>query len=362
MINPDFYIQKSILDVIFAPFINLADYFIAFEHYQFQILSWISWILYCGIILAIKKRNLNIIPKSFLLFWFLAIFVLFVRYPGNHLISKDPDQILVDYHSHTYYSWDGIASLDRSISYHKANGFDAFAITEHNLIYPKPIKETEPVIILGQEISKNGIFQLTLNDATVAALWWQHTSFDEMIKNPITAYEISNMGHRKIKPKLGQSNLPKIGVTDWHGWGFRANTWTAVKIPNWKKLTYKEKQTALVDALKGKYEVTVIEQKRNEIKNNLRYFFEPFFGLFYILNSQNFVGLLSWFIWALIAIYLVKFRFFWITTGSTILIFGVKFLITWNSISEYNKSLKTVAISFILIGLMSILVALKKER
>ncbi|MCP4482573.1 MAG: hypothetical protein GY817_07370 [bacterium] len=390
-VTTEFFIQKSWLDVIFSPFIDIADYFIHFQAYQPQITSWFIWIILAGVILAIKHKKAILILKAFLLFCFLVIFILFIRYPGNKLVSKNPENILVDYHSHTYYSWDGMASLERSLAYHKANGFDAFAITEHDILHPNIIITEDPVIILGEELKGRDNYHLIynidkkidaralnhdinrinkkvdeMNGVICAALWWEHSSFDKLQKKPIDAYEIANMGHRtsnniNVEKSINDPRLPKIGTTDWHGWAFRATIWTAVKIPHWQEMTFKEKQKSLVHTLKGNYRTQVIEQKREEVHNNLRYIFEPFIGLFYLLTAKNFINLVSWFIWIIILTFLYKKKLSWLILGVTIFSYGLKFFITWYLVSAYNRSLKTVAISFIIVGILAVFVALKKR-
>lgn len=402
----NFFIQKSLFEIIFSPFVDLADYFMRFDNYGFQISAWLGWMLFAGCLISlIRKKSAFIIFKFFLLFWFLVIFVLFFRYSGNHIVSKNPDKILVDYHSHTRYSWDGMASIDRSLNYHKANGFDAYAITEHDFILPEAInvdvfnKPNYPVVIFGEELRDQNIYHLVHHvsqsiDANLlqhdinkirsevdkssgvisAALWWEHSKFQDIINKPIDAYEIANMGHRIFDKKeytesvqyAKKHNIPVIGSTDWHGWGYRATIWTVLTIPDWKDMTYEKKQTALVDTLKGKYQTTVLEHTRyNEIKNNFRYAFEPLFGLFYLLTAKDFISLCFWVIWIFLTILFIKFitrknieYLFWLISGTGILLFGIKLFFIWQAISQYNKSLRNVAIFFAIIGILSIITSI----
>ena len=434
VVAADFSIKTGFWNTIFCPFSQIPNYFLHFEEYRIQLISWVGWFFMLGIFLFIylkirqkldiKKnivsskfvaQNLSSIflLKIFLSFWLLLIFVIFFPYSGNKIQPSNPDEVIVDFHSHTYYSWDAMASFERSLDFHKKNGYDAYFTTEHDSVLTERtnvsyLKNSEIFVGFGEEVpDQNGVYHLFYNiksaitrdqlnnsnyDSTIstlqkndgvssAALWWQNISLDGLLQKKFGVVEVSNMGHRNYRginigeaiQKFKEQKIQMIGTTDWHGWGYKSYVWTAVKISNWKNLDYSQKQAALLDALKGKYETRVLEYKKlDEKKTLVRYIFEPFFGLFYLLTSQNFWCLAIWFFWIFLFVKISqlvyaknKVHLFWLIVFVINLGMSLKFYIQWQDIKAYNKTLNHLAIYFLLVAGLALLVSFfsfRKEK
>ena len=427
----DFSIKTDFWDIIFCPFSQIPDYFLHFEEYRLQLISWFAWFFAIGIILFIfikirRKRDLkqdlsssnfvieNSSPmfflKIFLTFWLLIIFVIFFPYPGNKIQPSNPDEIIVDFHSHTYYSWDAMSSFKRSIDFHKKNGYDAYFTTEHDLVLADKtnvdfLKNSDIFVGFGEEVPDfDGVYHLIFNIKTAitraelsgsnyestisnlnknqgiaaAALWWQNTSIHGILQKKFACAEISNMGHRNYRGinieeairKFKEQKIQMIGTTDWHGWGYKSYIWTAIKIPNWKNMNYIEKENTLLDALRGKYQTRVLEYKMLGQKTTLmRYIFEPFFGIFYMLSSQSFLCLAIWFFWIFIFVKAIKFvytknkvHFFWFLVSYINFAMALKFYIQWQDIKMYNKTLNNLAIYFLVVSILALIVGMKKKN
>ena len=68
-----------------------------------------------------------------IIFWIaLLAVIIFAPLPNNRIVNHDPDALLVNTHSHTEWSHDGLISQEKLMRWHAHNGFDAFFITDHN--------------------------------------------------------------------------------------------------------------------------------------------------------------------------------------------------------------------------------------
>ena len=140
-----------------------------------------------------------------------------------------------------------------------------------------------------------------------------------------------------------------IGSSNWHGWGSASYIWTSVRIENWPNLNNKEKEEAIVEALRNRKTnlFKVILYDRIKPQNRLRYLFEPFVGAFYYFSSSDGFQLLSWIIWSIIfylLLCLIRIKpvvFNLIVIGVALLLFskGVIFLNLWVRYLEYNETL-----------------------
>lgn len=435
-IASDFFIQTNFWNILFCPFSQIPNYFLHFEEYRFQLVSWFGWFFLLGIFMFIflkikqkicVKKNLvctNFVNqntgsifflKIFLSFWLLLIFVIFFPYSGNKIqkTNSQSDEIIVDFHSHTYYSWDAMASFKRSIDFHKANGYDAYFMTEHDLILPEKTKvdvlKTKDIFVgFGEEVpNQDGLYHLFFNIKTAvlrpelasanytdtmlslkninaiasSALWWEDISLEGLLEKNFSSVEISNMGHRNYRgidieyviKKFRSKKIQMLGTTDWHGWGYISYIWTAVKIPNWQNMSYEQKEKALFDTLNGKYETRVLEYKKiDEKKTLIRYIFEPFFGIFYLLSSQSFLCLIIWFVWIFIFQKIIKFIYsknkvhlFWLLAFFINLSMSLKFHLQFQTVKEYNKTLNHLGEYFLIISGLCLLVSFivfKKEK
>ncbi len=84
--------------------------------------------------------------------------ILLLNLPGWHLQVIDLDLIIVDLHTHSTYSHDGLVALEENFSKHAWQEFDLFVFTEHNLYDTAKIYNLchthpdWPFMAVGQEI------------------------------------------------------------------------------------------------------------------------------------------------------------------------------------------------------------------
>ncbi|MFC1485150.1 PHP domain-containing protein [bacterium] len=407
----DLFISESFWRILFSPFLDIPDYFLRFGEYRLQIFSWLFWLEFFALLIFLKnkltkpfKSNPIIFFKTFLVFLALIVYVIFIPYGGNKIESIDKNNVIINFHSHTSYSWDGMASISRSLNYHKANGYDAYCITDHDYVLSDFVNiktfqknPKNPVVCFGTEIyDQEGTHHLLFglpksinleksgrnfnqikkivkknNGLVCAALWWKHEPITKILEKKVDALEISNMGHRTLSKEefrktieltIGK-NIPLIGVTDWHGWGYVSYVWTVFKIPGWHDLSYEHKQNEVINSLKGKYPGRVLEYKRlGEIENKFRYIFEPFFGIFYLLTAKKFFGILAWLFWSILFFGIYKFLkqknktyLFWFFFSLTCFFLSIIFLIKWIPVSFNNKSLTEVSIYFFVASILNLI-------
>ena len=88
--------------------------------------------------------------------------IIYLPLPANTIINNNEQTILINTHSHTEFSHDGIISTKGLQLWLKKNGFDAFFITDHNhhLQTMKAVQAQdqgtlpeEPLMIVGEEFS-----------------------------------------------------------------------------------------------------------------------------------------------------------------------------------------------------------------
>ncbi|MDZ7605617.1 MAG: PHP domain-containing protein [Cyclobacteriaceae bacterium] len=175
--EPDFEIQVSWLRIFFEPVLGVLLCFNRAFYALNEILVLLYWILglfaVYTLVQSIRLKGKTHI-KQFLLsqllnlpvlvgLWFaLLVILIFVPQHNDRIINKTADWVLVNTHSHTEFSHDGLISQEGLWKWHKRNGFDAFFITEHNnhnrsLEFVKRQRNNEfpadPAVFCGEEFS-----------------------------------------------------------------------------------------------------------------------------------------------------------------------------------------------------------------
>ncbi|MDI6640959.1 MAG: hypothetical protein QME68_01435 [Elusimicrobiota bacterium] len=348
----DFEIYTPFYLYLIEPLVGISDYFLSFYNIKCQLLSWVLWIFsFCVIIGVLYKKPIWKIPIIYFLsiLWFIVLitFVLFFSIPKYYLKVKDPQSnLLLDFHSHSYYSHDGIPSPQEVAFWHKKNNFNAFYLTDHYKNHAYQIR-TAPVALPGEEIRdspRNHLLILGMdislpkelagkntaeitrfvhkNDgAIIVAHWWgqKASKLEELYNAGVDGFEV--YGH-EIKPidKKTQAELIEfcqrkklvpVAGTNYHGWGARCDLWNVVKIENWQKYTSRELNRKIIELIRNKainmFRVLIIV-KPHTPKEVI--FFEPFVGMFYYFLSLNLYQMLVWFIWIFCVYKLTKFEFF----------------------------------------------------
>ncbi len=412
---------------IFAPFLDFPFYFYNFAEPKLQLSSWLIWLLAIWLIVGFVKlrtpplkkclsllRGIIVIIVSFLLF---VLYLFLFPLPQYSLNTKNPNEIFLDLHSHTIYSHDGSATLERSILWHLNCGFDGWAITEHNWIGAAPLAQEEMLrknsidgfVIAGQEINFNGshINALgikkdidknryeSLSDlvkavhrqkgAVIVPHFWGKRkpplSLEELAKTGVDGFEIAGYSSRPLKPKLKKEiitlckkyNLVMVGGSNWHGWGSFCDVWTGFRMDNRQKLNKKAHKKTILEALR-KREVSrfrvITYPKKFYTKSH--YIFEPFIGTFSYLCSLDNWQRISWFFWVLIICSFLRSIkdkrqiaiFLWFLVTLTLVAKGISLLNTYQMVDTVNEILPSVSRWLFLMAVVTMLLAItnKKER
>jgi hypothetical protein len=226
----------------------------------------------------------------------LALFVAFVvggalwQRPMLALAGAAPDDVVVDYHSHTNRSRDVRKSLVRdfdataNLRWHDRAGFDAVFLTDHNEIHepatggadasgdastPCACPGTEVsawdahIILLGRTppVSRDAharsldglLTLLELSDSAYGALsiaslpeyrrsHWHR--LERLVASGLDGFEIVNAAPKanelprqerdSVIALAGRSRRLLVGVSDIHGWGATSMVWNLVRLPGWR--------------------------------------------------------------------------------------------------------------------------------
>lgn len=322
---------------IIEPFAGSAEYALSFTRYIVQLLSWLGWISLAVLAEGIvRKRTAGRIIAGLGYAWVatLSIFVaiLLLPLPAPHLTAGTGS--VVDLHSHTDYSHDGVVSPAQSIRYHRALGFNAFYDTEHghtdgfahfpdsirmNIVFPgMQVSTTERVSLLvladkpydGREFrdkSVQAVIDLAhaKGFAVLCPHWWKwrHFSWDDLRRMGIDGFEVYNAGYRNFSEEerrdliqfCAANGLFMAGTTDWHGWGKMSDVWTVINLPSGSLTGF-----ALTTYIREHKPARVIAYRRPEIQGMVRYIFEPFVGMCYYFGSLTLPQLAGWLLWCVI--------------------------------------------------------------
>jgi histidinol phosphatase-like PHP family hydrolase len=206
-------------------------------------------------------------------------FVILVPLPSWRLRVSDPEIVVADLHSHTLLSYDSFASCRSNLAYHRGRGYSVVAVTEHPPEEDRPLppcangKGKLPEVITGIELASAREKYLLLlgippdfppyrsyerrqsdhdGDGLPALIEAVHSvggavivlSFNlrendlqPLVDAGVDGFEIANFGHPKLPDALKVAlvavqrlrHMALIAVSDWHGWGGFARTWTLIR-------------------------------------------------------------------------------------------------------------------------------------
>jgi hypothetical protein len=295
----------------FAPVFQLGDRISILSVKQMFILFiYINtlWVVFRGAALFGKSATYRDIPAEIVRFIGINAFVLlclslfiFVPRPLPTLVTKDPDIIVLDFHTHTEHSWDGrpSASLSNQIHRRRSGGFDAFFVTDHSNRYsdleeaavsalkaggitPIPLRGEEisvkafNLMVLGPDIedpkfyNPNKAQNLLLNNkdnpetlviATVDVDWWKHPeALDPFVIAGLNGIELAKASPRGLNLTVEdrermvryarKNNLIITGASDNHGFGYTDYVWNLLRLPGWRSLEPAQLERAILQEVR----------------------------------------------------------------------------------------------------------------
>ncbi|HKR08689.1 MAG TPA: hypothetical protein VJS39_05825 [Gemmatimonadaceae bacterium] len=228
---------------------------------------------------------------------FLALLILYaggtlVPRPVAKLVLSSPDALVVDFHSHTRYSWDGRSgfSPEQSRRWHRASGFDVAYVTDHSTFagaeqaaLGNPVHAGDGTVMLsGIEVRDRGSHVVVLG--TDARDWQSYTAgslhehtFQREVKArgsmrpvilfalpgnlkseaalSVDAVELSDAAPRGLAQtdaehtaivRLAQNqHKTLIASSNNHGWASATPAWSVMNIHNWRTMTPSQIDTAI---------------------------------------------------------------------------------------------------------------------
>ena len=337
---------------VFAPFIGIPVYLSTNHYLKQESIALFSWgFLFVVFFAVIKKRYKKLpvyITGYIIAFSLFVVYLLFTPFPLLKIVP-DNSYCIVDPHSHTFYSHDGLVSPLQNLNWHVKQGFDAWFVTEHyNIkggIAEQDLSMTTPYkSMIGEEVRVKddphyflalGITgsvagwcpdncPSTVKDlagavhkqggALVLALWWMDGKIDleHYVHDGVDAFEIANAGHkqkltnrvRTMAYRVSQKyHIPLLASSDWHGWGNYAYTWTAFPITGFSAYNLPQLQHIIISMLRSKQNngiIPVIYDYPRQEWGTARYLFAPFFDFYYYFSTLPFADYISWVVWTLL--------------------------------------------------------------
>jgi len=433
-----FAVHISPWRIIFEPLIGWMLFYIRADLPLVEFLVLLVWVMIILLKILlwrnIQKKSHRLLPgiwkglKSWLIalpvlltLWItLLIIIIFAPLPSNTIVNQTDDSILLNIHSHTYYSHDGIISPKGLIKWHQRNGYDAFFLTEHNH-HRKTLElfkaqqnntlPSTPLILCGQEFSgSNHILLLGLNrdfrtkdmaDATaidsahaqngvaIVAHWFadKRRPVQYYIDSGADGFEIANQaeGIQVEKKDLDDivthccdENLLMLVSCDYHGYGSAAFAWNALNIPDWQNLNNSHKREEILNVLRNKDQskIQVLLYRDRHIYPRNWVLLSPVYTLTGYFRSLNIAQILSWIGWILIIWILTRIKItrsvlsrvsqnptlFWGICGVLgawlIVLMGCLFLFKVAPLAGYNKIFKEYGDYFFWFGFIFLVYSL----
>lgn len=346
-----FKLSIPVINHILEPFIGIPIYLSTNHYIKQEAIGLFVWGLVFVLLFGIlKKKYAQLFTYAIgyvMVFSLFVVYLLFTPFPLLKVIPPN-GYCLVDPHSHTFYSHDGIVTPQQNMRWHEQQGFSAWFITEHYNINGGVIEQnlsmyTGVKSMIGEEIKANddphyflalGITSSVAGwcpacpptvrvlaeavhkqgGALILALWWLdgNVNLEHYIHDGVDAIEIANAGHKQeltsqiryIAYQFSKTNnIPLLASSDWHGWGHYAYTWTAFYIPGFKNYSLPQLQHAIVYMLRDKQAskiIPIVYDYPHQYWGMVRFVFAPFFDFYYYFSTLSLLGYICWLIWAFI--------------------------------------------------------------
>jgi predicted metal-dependent phosphoesterase TrpH len=333
---PGVSLEPDQLRPLAEPFIGLAQYFYSLNNLKPRLEVWFFWAAAIpALVTLLRKRRIKSAVSAILLSWLalLTLLVLFMLLPlpAEHLKAPN-DWLRIDFHSHTWHSWDGIASPEKSMKDHMRQGYDRFFVTDHwntDALSDFSRADQLNVVFPGEEIAGNGNRFLILADRkftasgfkgkdakeviqiahkqgflVIAPHYPDHDTWAQLADLGIDGFEVYDSADRAfgldtptaLIKFCKEKNLLMVGGTDYHGRCSLSDVWTLVrKAPE----NGKPGQT-LTDLLRMRNDVHVMVRTMPGQLTGKMSFLEPFAGIYHYLGSMTLTQSLSWAGWILL--------------------------------------------------------------
>ena len=299
-------------------------------------------------------RWLGRAPILIVLWLALLTVIIFAPLPNNSIINNDADALLLNTHSHTEWSHDGLISGEKLMRWHERNGFDAFFITDHNnhgktLEFVAKQKAGKvpprPLVLVGEEFSgSNHIALLGLQrdfktkgmpDSTaidsaqanggvaIVAHWFadQHKSIQHYIDIGADGFEIVNQAEGlqydrrifdDIVRRCRDNGLLMTAACDYHGYGSAALAWNALSSPGHRSMDAEEKRRAIMNVLRDHQQdkIKVLMYRDRPLFPRRLVAWSPIFNTINYFRSLNSRQVLSWLLWLVGLYFIVRLQVF----------------------------------------------------
>lgn len=345
----NFKLSVPAINIILEPFIGIPVYLSTNHYIKQEAISLFMWgMLSVLVFVVLKKRysKLIVYTGGYLIgFSLFVVYVLFTPFPLLKVVPPE-NYCLVDPHSHTFYSHDGLVSPQQNIEWHEKQGFSAWFVTEHYNIIGGITEQNLCMLtacksMIGEEIRANddphyflalGITNSVAGwcpacpsnvrelaeavhkqgGALILALWWLDGKIDliHYIQDGVDAFEIANAGHKQgLTTEIRhyaynvsrRYRIPLLASSDWHGWGNYAYTWTAFRISDVTAYNLPQLQHKIISMILDKQDkdiVPIIYDYPHQYWGTFRFIFAPLFDFYYYFSTLPFPGYVSWLFWS----------------------------------------------------------------
>lgn len=234
-----------------------------------------------------------------------------LRRPLARLVMGSPDDVIVDFHSHTSYSWDGRRDFTPMTNrrWHRDSGFDVSYVTDHGTFdgaregaARNPARAGNGVVLLsGIEVRSDGRHLDILGTDASDSAAYQRDDLDEgmfvrtvrpkqsvaplvlltlpghlnteALDVPIDAVEISDGAPRalsqiddqrqRILDLARERDVALIAGSNNHGWASASPAWSVMEIAGWRAMTPTQLDAAIRSTIlrRGFKAVRVIERR-----------------------------------------------------------------------------------------------------
>jgi len=270
--------------------------------------------------------------------------IIYLPLPSNTIVNQTEDSILINTHSHTEFSHDGIISTKRLQLWHKRNGFDAFFLTDHNhhehsmeavSAQEQGLLPAEPLLIIGEEFSGSnhmtllglkrnfitrGLSDQQVIDSThedqgvvIVAHWFddERKSLPYFLDMGVDGFEIANQGSglkyeqrifSAITEACKSNGLIMTGVVDYHGYGSSCFAWNALEIPNWHQMDSDQKRESIMQVLRDRdmTRIRVLLYHDRDVYDRSRVLLSPLYTFVSYFRSLKIIQLVSWILWLIL--------------------------------------------------------------